>query len=470
VTGTADVVVTGNIVGDLTNVDVSQNVPVTYEATVSNDITSDGDVSGTLSISASVTPSGECTVTPSSDSMAVVDLAPGAIDTLTVNAILHCTKPSDHTLNVVADFAETEELHLTINVDEQAVSDSDAFESWAYADLKITSLTLNTPDALPLVAGKQILVQPGVAKSLSFSEVDHNNGPYGPATFTVSSTVADSGPCDFTPNAAGGGGTANVSVAVNKPLSASVTWTDLENHGPAEDKCDLSMSKTISGTAGHIVDPDLSNNDASVDWQMVLDTDGDTVPDDFDGDTDNCRYDANPDQADSDIDGLGDACDTTHNVSLDCPVMLGPAAVNLSDNNGRYGWIVCTINNAGEGDSKVTVSSTITNPPAGCTQDYDMVLPGQPTFIVLDGEVKSLVQRIRLECHLPAVKGTYEIEIEKCIDPDPLASDDDGDTVVDEDPIDHEDNDGDTQVDEDPPDTDGPDDCVNLEKPVVIDP
>ncbi|NIO30911.1 MAG: hypothetical protein GTN75_03830, partial [Gemmatimonadetes bacterium] len=147
---------------------------------------------------------------------------------------------------------------------------------------------------------------------------------------------------------------------------------------------------------------------------------------------------------------------------------LGPAAVNLSDTNGRYGFVICTINNADATDARVTISDTISAAPNGCEQEHALVLPGQLSFIVLGGEVKSVVERVRLECHDPAVPQVYNLAIEKCIDPEPLDVDDDGDTLIDEDPIDGEDNDGDTKVDEDPPEGDQPQDCEDLLKPVVI--
>ena len=91
----------------------------------------------------------------------------------------------------------------------------------------------------------------------------------------------------------------------------------------------------------------------------------------------------------------------------------------------------------------------------------------------MDGETKSIVERVRLECHNPTNPGeVYNLTVEKCIDVQPLCYDDDGDTTCDEDPIDHQDNDGDTKVDEDPPEGSVPgirDSCDDLEKPVVID-
>ena len=50
-----------------------------------------------------------------------------------------------------------------------------------------------------------------------------------------------------------------------------------------------------------------------------LDTDGDGVPDKFNGVQDNCPAVSNPTQLDYDADGLGDACDRT------CIIVCGQA-------------------------------------------------------------------------------------------------------------------------------------------------
>lgn len=59
--------------------------------------------------------------------------------------------------------------------------------------------------------------------------------------------------------------------------------------------------------------PDAGRGDATVevpDMMQASDADGDGVPDS----TDNCRAVNNPDQTDSDSDGLGDACDAEPNA------------------------------------------------------------------------------------------------------------------------------------------------------------
>ena len=70
-------------------------------------------------------------------------------------------------------------------------------------------------------------------------------------------------------------------------------------------------------------DPDLSNNDEVYVIDIVLDTDGDSVLNSYQGIVDNCLATANPGQEDKDGDGLGDVCDS----DLD-----GDAVLNVVDN------------------------------------------------------------------------------------------------------------------------------------------
>jgi hypothetical protein len=107
-------------------------------------------------------------------------------------------------------------------------------------------------------------------------------------------------------------------------------------------------------------------------------------------------------------------------------LMIGPAAVNLSDTNGRYEWDITEIGNVSSDAELVHISMTITGAddgnadgdeatetaaveaqedsgvPAGCTRTQSLVLPGQTQFILASHEQKVIVWRVRFECHAPA--------------------------------------------------------------------
>ncbi len=91
----------------------------------------------------------------------------------------------------------------------------------------------------------------------------------------------------------------------------------------------MTNTATVSATTA---DPVMGNNSSTTtttvvtDLPPVTDTDGDGVPDG----QDNCPLVANPDQADSDLDGVGDACDTTF-TSTPCTVTAGGSTT--SDNH-----------------------------------------------------------------------------------------------------------------------------------------
>ncbi len=84
---------------------------------------------------------------------------------------------------------------------------------------------------------------------------------------------------------------------------------------------DVTNTATIRPSDGG-TDTNLANNTSSVTVrERIIDADSDGVLDT----TDNCPNNANPDQADKDGDGLGDACDTIDNRDADADSVLDSA-------------------------------------------------------------------------------------------------------------------------------------------------
>jgi hypothetical protein len=126
---------------------------------------------------------------------------------------------------------------------------------------------------------------------------------------------------------------------------------------------------------------------------------------------------------------------TIHQVGQDCDsvtgliqrdvlvvkmcLLVGPAAVNLSDTNGRYMWVICEIGNLNTAAELVHISMTIAEAvPAGCTRTQALVLPGADQFLMAGPEQKTVVWRVRYECHSPAtaqvINQTVTVGITHC--------------------------------------------------------
>jgi hypothetical protein len=100
-------------------------------------------------------------------------------------------------------------------------------------------------------------------------------------------------------------------------------------------------------------------------------------------------------------------------------LLIGPAAVNLSDTNGRYMWVITEIGNLASDDELVHLQLTISGAlPSGCTSDIDLILPGALQFLLFSDEQKTIVWRVRYECHTPAtaqvVNQTVTVGVTHC--------------------------------------------------------
>jgi hypothetical protein len=440
------------------DIDVSQNQAVTLNAVASN-LGPVDPVAATLT--ANFVVPADCTLTPSSISQQVSLGAPS----VTVPATLHCSSPSTHALSCSVAVSAPKDAHVSDpNPQNNSAAWAGSVAVWAYADLKGY---LSVPDDMPGVAGNQLLVVGGVPETINVGNVLHNNGPFGPIAATLTLTATPGANCNANPTSASSPATLAVSVESVTQEHVQVALVPVKKPPYS---CDIEFVKTIGGDAAHVVDPDQSNNSGSAVLTLVRDTDGDGVPDNYAGIRDNCQDVPNPDQKDTDGDGLGDVCDPTPSHDLivkDC-VKFGPAPANLSDTQGKYMWVICEIGNSETYPEVAQMSLSVTGAPTGCMQVEQLVLPGQERFYMTALEQKWVLYRVRYECHDPAAPNVYPLDVKFCLTPDPLPYDDDHDGRVDEDPIDGIDNDGDSLVDEDPPEGSGPQVCHEQTKLLIV--
>ncbi len=501
VTATADVQVSGVLVTAPAAPTVNTNFNVTVSGTIHNQGLY-GPVGGDATLTLSVPP--DCTKTPnSSQSQNGINLPVSTPVPVSKTWVVKCTGVSDHNYTGTLSVTPLLPLHVT-DPNSQNNSGSNTTTGKTVvstADVKTSALSGTDDMAL---AGNQILVTAGedfpaqvgasseagincgndvdddgdttindgcldlnpAPRNFSTSETLHNNGPFGPINVSVTHTPTETD-CngattgngfDITPDSPSA---EPFTLSVSTDVANSENWTvNWQNLSKPPFSCTGTIDKRVDFTELHVSDPTPCPTDAtaeacaSITVTFVRDTDGDTVPDNFDidgdggttganadpGEIDNCEGTPNPSQTDTDHDGIGDACDDTpnHDDGVKYCTKFGPAPVNLSDQGGSYMWVLCEIGNfSGHNDSVVITSASalITSTlPNGCTKDPKLIIPGQTSFVLLKAEQKFILYRVKLECHAPATQQVIPITITVCIDhqlhpidPNPAHHDADGD-------------------------------------------
>ena len=391
------------IIAMTVSADTPQNVNESFQITVDETLHNNGPW-GPVEVELTFTPTavpGDCTLDPPGPQTKQVVL-PISVQ-VPVQAIwtATCTDPSFHTFDITNEIVQIKDLHVVKGGEKPMIRGEDVDVAVnAQADVKIVSAVLQ-PDPLPVAAF-------GDTEPVILVGNYHNNGPYGPveanklALFTSTTCSLDG----INPPRIG-----ITVVDVQEVLEVSVANLEqdqigtqgIDLPGPAK-SCTYSiqLSKTVKDQ--HVQDPDGENNSTILNGTVCLDTDGDGVFDDCPNlPQDNCPTVPNPDQLDTDADGIGDACDDTpsHDPDVKSLLVIGPAAVNLSDTNGRYMWAIFEIGNFSAHIELVEIDLDVSPDalPGDCVRVDQQILPGQTEFLMDPAEQKFVVFRIRFECH-----------------------------------------------------------------------
>jgi hypothetical protein len=354
VTDTADLKIVSMTVDAPAQADVGVPFPVTINEVLHNNGPY-GPANATVSFSLSAP--ADCVLNPPGAQSQNLVLAVSQAVNVSATWSVTCSTSSNHEFNAT----NTLTLNPTLHVSDPSPASATASATtavFANADLKVVSVSV--PPVIVV----------GEDPPITVTVVTHNNGPdagMGSTTVTLTGTCVIIGPASQT------------GAITAYPVSTSVTQTftfniDLPASGPG---CSYTATAVLTPVAAlHSQDPNGGNNSGNATSTLVRHHDDDT------------KY-----------------------VTL-----VGPAAINLSDTNGRYMWVISEIGNFSNHIDSVLISIAITpNVPAGCTRTIVQILPGQTTFLMASKEQKFLVWRVRYECHSPATEQVISQTVTVCV-------------------------------------------------------
>ena len=189
-----DVAVTQTIVSPPTEIDVSQNKPITVRKTITATVLNQQPYnipSVTVTVTKTASAPADCTVTPTSGAVQKVVPTTGSLvfdETFTI----HCTKPSTHGPFVFNNqVSQPKDAHISDpNTGNNTAQTELSVDAIAYSDLKVADQYFENPPA-------EILVSQDVTVTLD--KILHNNGPWGPVDAQTVTVVTAPSDCTVSP-------------------------------------------------------------------------------------------------------------------------------------------------------------------------------------------------------------------------------------------------------------------------------
>ena len=215
-------------------------------------------------VTASLNMPGDCTTT-SANPQDTQDVAVPVSAATVVNSVwsVTCTAQSHHSFTATSSVA-LDQLHVDdpVTPNNTLASAPGQIPVFAGADGKINSaVVLNPPAFIPSNVNVPITIR----------KVLHNNGPFGPSTFSLTKSITPPAGCTITPPS-----TSSHNLAVSTQVTVDEIWTVNCNPGSYT----FSFANTLSSSTLHVTDPNAANNGAITSLTFTVDTDGDGIPDD----------------------------------------------------------------------------------------------------------------------------------------------------------------------------------------------
>jgi hypothetical protein len=206
---------------------------------------------------------GDCT-TGDPNPQVAQDLSLNVSTATPINSIwsVTCTAQSTHSFTASSSVT-VDQLHVE---DPAAGNDSLASSAalipvFATADGKITSAIVLSPPTS---------IASNVNVNITIRKVLHNNGPFGSAAFSLTRSITPPAGCTVTVPAP-----TSHNLAMSTPATVDEVWTVNCNPGSYT----FNFFNTLSPSTLHVLDPNAANNSALTPLSVIVDTDGDGIPD-----------------------------------------------------------------------------------------------------------------------------------------------------------------------------------------------